>query len=92
MIAIILSSIALLAAITAVVFVVIETNRNRKQNAGIEKAILDLKSGVTPDYEAEKEAAKAVNEFNAGITSILGFDPYAAIQAQRNEHKEGDNC
>lgn len=90
MIAIVLSSIALLAAITAVVFVVIEINRNRKQNAVIEKEICNLKSGITPDYEAAKEAAKAVNEFNAGITSILGFDPYTAIQAKRNEDKEVD--
>ena len=46
-----------------------------------------LKAGTVPDYEAAVAAANAVNEFNAGISSILNFDPIAVARARR----QGDN-
>lgn len=42
-----------------------------------------LESGTVPDFEKAKEAANAVNDFNAGISGILGFDPMAVIRKQR---------
>lgn len=51
-----------------------------------QKRIEELENGVVPDYEAAKEAAKAVNDFNAGISGILGFDPVAAYR--KNQIKE----
>lgn len=42
-----------------------------------------LESGTVPDFEKAKEAANAVNDFNAGISGILGFDPMEVIRKQR---------
>lgn len=49
-----------------------------------------LENGAVPDYEKAKEAANAVNNFNAGITGILGYDPYSALQAQRDRENRGE--
>jgi hypothetical protein len=53
--------------------------------------ITDLESGVIPDHEAAKRAADSLNDFNRGIASIMGFDPFEAIRAERekNQEKEG---
>lgn len=45
--------------------------------------IKKLEEGIVPDFEQAKEATKAVNDFAAGITGILGFDPYSVIKATR---------
>jgi hypothetical protein len=45
--------------------------------------IAALESGTVPDFEKAKEAANAVNDFNAGISGILGFDPMEVIRKQR---------
>lgn len=42
-----------------------------------------LEKGVCPDYEKAREAADAVNDFNAGISAILTFDPIATSRARR---------
>lgn len=47
-----------------------------------------LEQGITPDYEQAKAAANAVNDFNRGISNILGFDPMSALQKQRNPEAE----
>lgn len=44
-----------------------------------------LEQGITPDYEAAKQAANAVNDFSKGITNILGFDPMEALKAERQK-------
>lgn len=49
-----------------------------------------LEKGITPDYEAAKQAADAVNDFSKGITNILGFDPMEALKAERQKAK-GDS-
>lgn len=51
--------------------------------AEAQKKIEALESGTVPDFEKAKEAANAVNDFNAGISGILGFDPMAVIRKQR---------
>lgn len=104
-IAIILSSLALLAAITAIGLCLRERKRSQERNtammhfveqkrnslfAKIDTRLKKLETGVVPDYERAKEAATAVNNFNAGITGILGFDPYAALQAQRDKDRGGE--
>lgn len=48
----------------------------------VQMRLEELEKGVVPDYEAAKEAAKAVNDFNAGISGILGFDPKEALRKQ----------
>ena len=104
-IAMILSSLALLAATTAVGICLRERKRSQERNTAILQLIeqncnslrskIDvrlqkLETGVVPDYEKAKEAANAVNNFNAGITGILGFDPYTALQAQRDKDRGGE--
>ena len=51
--------------------------------AMLQEKVSALESGTVPDFEKAKEAANAVNDFNAGISGILGFDPMAVIRKQR---------
>lgn len=57
----------------------------------LEKQVNALEKGTVPDYEKAKDAAKAVDDFNSGITGILGFDPYQVLKAQRGETPGGDD-
>lgn len=86
--AIILSSLALLAALASFAA---ETKRSQKQKialAQFDKRLQDLEKGVVPDFEKAKAAAEAVNDFNAGISGILGFDPHEVLKKQRQEGGE----
>lgn len=115
-IALVLSSLALLAATVSVIIAVTERKRSQKRNTAqlqhtdvavkavakdskqqlcdmekrLESRLAALEKGVVPDYEKAKEAADAVNSFNAGITGILGYDPYSALQAQRDRENRGE--
>ena len=55
------------------------SERFAQQQSDIEK----LKSGACPNYEAALAAANAVNDFNAGISAIMNFDPIEAARARR---------
>jgi hypothetical protein len=46
----------------------------------LQAKIAALENGTVPDFEKAKEAANAVNDFNAGISGILGFDPMEVIR------------
>ena len=48
-----------------------------------QRDIDNLKNGACPDYEKALAAATAVNDFNAGISAIMNFDPIAAVKARR---------
>ena len=54
-----------------------------KQVSELDVRIASLEKGIVPDFEKAKEAADAVNNFNAGITGILGFDPHDVLKKQR---------
>lgn len=86
-VAIVLSSLALLAALVTLVLAI----RSSKQNAALVGQIEELKAGAVPDYEQAKAAARAVNDFNAGISGILGFDPYAVISKRRDGGNGGED-
>lgn len=116
-IAIVLSSLALLAATAAVALAIYERKRSLKRNTALaiqlgsditgmaeglkkqfatelqdqSKRIEDLEKGIVPDFEKAKEAAKAVNDFNVGISGILGFDPHEALRKQRSENFGGED-
>lgn len=64
-------------------------NRVQTCNKLVER-VSKLEQGVVPDYAAAKAAANAVNDFNKGISNILGFDPVAALQAQRKNERQVD--
>lgn len=122
-IAIILSSLALLAAIADLGMTIRERKRSKERSAALlqyidektkgidaqtdqkllafakgfsedltkaEQRISALESGIIPDFEKAKAAADAVNDFNAGISGILGFDPHEALKKQRNDLSGGD--
>lgn len=111
-IAIVLGSLALLAATVCLLLLWRAEKRSTKQRAALmeytevsvrlsadqlyrrcaeleghlaeaQEKIAQLESGTVPDFEKAKEAANAVNDFNAGITGILGFDPIMALKKQR---------
>ena len=118
--AIILSSLALLAATADLGLTLWERKRSKERNAALmqytdtsvsdalrkadaktaeavgalekqyDKRIGDLEKGVVPDFEKAKAAANAVNDFNAGISGILGFDPHEALKKQRAEGYGGE--
>lgn len=103
--AVVMSSLALLAATVSVMITVMERKRSQERNAAqlqytdtsvkaVEERIAarvgNLEKGIVPDFEKAKEAANAVNNFNAGITGILGYDPYTALQAQREKESRGE--
>ena len=44
-----------------------------------------LEKGAVPDYEEQKKASDAVNEFAKGISAILGFDPMEALRKEQEK-------
>ena len=98
---VIMSSLALLAATVSVVITVKERMRSQERNIAqmqytdvavkaVSARVADLEKGIVPDFEKAKEAAAAVNNFNDGITGILGFDPIDALKAQRDRESRGE--
>lgn len=49
----------------------------------VEKRLAELEAGVIPGYEASRQAADAVDEFNQGLSNILGFDPMEEARKAR---------
>lgn len=103
MFSMILSGLALLAAAIALCATLIERKRNLKRNAAligyieshvneVKESVKKLESGVVPDFEQAKAAANAVNDFNKGISSILGFDPHEAYKRERQKEKNGGDA
>ena len=104
MISMILSGLALLAAITSLALTVRNEKRSQKRktdlvnyvdssigafekkiHAEVHDRLEKLEMGITPDYEQAKAAAAAVNDFNKGISNLLGFDPYESLRASRRK-------
>ena len=54
-----------------------------------EMRVEDLENGIIPDFEQAKEAVKSVNDFNKGISAIMGYDPFEARRKAQEER--GDN-
>lgn len=58
---------------------------SKAEHTELRNRIRKLEEGVVPDYEKAKEAARAVDDFNAGLSAIMNFDPMAAARKSRNE-------
>lgn len=63
---------------------------NKLENIGIStedvlRRVENLEKGIVPDFEQAKAAAQAVDNFNAGLSGILGFDPIETARRQRKE-------
>lgn len=46
--------------------------------------IAALENGTIPDFEKAKAAVAAVNDFNTGLASIMGYDPMKAVKKSRD--------
>ena len=94
--AIILSSLALLAATADLVLTLRERKRSKERNVALDKYIAteferinqrlkDLESGVIPDHEEAKRAIDSLNSFNRGLASIAGYDPFEVLERDRKQ-------
>lgn len=124
----IMSGLALLAAIVCLILIIQEKKRNQKRNADLVnyveyeyKAVKDdiciheenysarleglargvrhnstnidnistkvdnLEKGIVPDYQEALAAKNSVDEFNRGLSAIMGFDPMEAARRSRQE-------
>ena len=52
--------------------------------------VKDLENGVVPGFEEAKAAVKAVNDFNVGLSAIMGYDPMAALKKSRDREGEAE--
>lgn len=50
--------------------------------------VKELENGVVPGFEEAKAAVKAVNDFNVGLSAIMGYDPMAAMKKSRDGEGE----
>lgn len=61
-----------------------------KVEAETNRRLHNLESGICPDFEEAKAAAKAVNDFNAGLSAIMNFDPMEEARKARERAKYGE--
>lgn len=91
MIATVMSSLALMAAVGCTVLTLRERKRSRERSAAqngmwaealskVQGQVEELTNGAVPDYEKAKAAAKAVDDLHVGIANVLSYDPYEAIR------------
>lgn len=69
-----------------------DTDRERilQSERELTARIQALEDGICPDYEQAKEAAAAVNNFNVGLTNLLGYDPLRAHEAAEEKRRRGE--
>ena len=48
-----------------------------------------LKDGIVPDYQEALAAKNSVDEFNRGLSAIMGYDPMAVARKAREERHYG---
>lgn len=55
----------------------------------IQKRLHALEHGIVPDYNEALAAKNSVDEFNKGLSAIMGYDPIAAYRKQVERDKIG---
>ena len=100
----VMSGLALLAAGVSLGLLIREKKRSQERNAAmadyvdaaitaalkpIIQRVSDLENGLIPDHEEAKRAVESLNDFNRGISAIMGFDPYEAVRKE-NQQREGN--
>lgn len=60
-----------------------------KEISKIRERIHDLEGGIVPDYNEALAAKNSVDEFNKGLSAIMGYDPIAAYRKQVEKEKYG---
>ena len=56
----------------------------------MQRNLKNLMDGVIPDYNEALAAKQAVDNFNLGLSAIMGFDPLEAAKKTRNERMGAD--
>lgn len=60
-------------------------NQFIKELEELKGKVSDLMEGVVPDFNEALAAKNAVDEFNMGLSAIIGFDPMEAVKKSRQE-------
>lgn len=60
-----------------------------KEISTIRKRVHDLEGGIVPGYNEALAAKSSVDEFNKGLSAIMGYDPIAAYRKQAEKEKYG---
>lgn len=68
---------------------VVEKEAFEEKISAIQKRLHDLEHGIVPDYAEALAAKNSVDEFNKGLSAIMGFDPIAAYRKQAEKEKYG---
>ena len=63
--------------------------KTQEQYTALDERVGNLEHGVCPDFEAAREAAKAVNDFNTGLSAIMNFDPIEEAKKARERAQYG---
>jgi hypothetical protein len=61
------------------------TDKQAEQTEKIEK----LEKGIVPDYEEALAAKNSVDDFNRGLSAIMGYDPIEIARKAREEKMYG---
>lgn len=114
----IMSGLALLAAMVSLILTIREKKRNQKRNAdmcnyveAVERDMKDdlwlqrdklsekldnistkvdkLEQGIVPNYEEALAAKNSVDEFNRGLSAIMGYDPMEIARKTRENRQYG---
>lgn len=91
-------TLCVILSVLSAVLTVISAIRVKKQSRerilvlgamnDFEARLKKLESGIVPDYEEAKKAAKAMDDFSAGITGILTYDPTEALRKSRERRED----
>lgn len=63
--------------------------KTQEQYTALDERVGNLEHGICPDFESAREAAKAVNDFNAGLSAIMNFDPIEEAKKARERAQYG---
>lgn len=81
----ILIFILLVLVLAVLLWVYLQLRRVQNELAKHTERLNTLEAGMVPDHEKAKAAAKATNDFMAGIASIMGYDPFEARKRANGE-------
>ena len=67
----------------------VNIGKMQEQYTALDERVGNLEHGICPDFESAREAAKAVNDFNAGLSAIMNFDPIEEAKKARERAQYG---
>ena len=67
----------------------VNIGKMQEQYTALDERVGNLEHGICPDFESAREAAKAVNDFNAGLSAIMNYDPIEEAKKARERAQYG---